>query len=69
MGSVISVTVFTGIDNDFLLFVFTDEKEAHEFDRHVRDLYKLRTEVLVHSIDTYDSAIGALVEAIGPSSD
>jgi hypothetical protein len=50
-----------------LAYVFTDRGEAEQFRDHVVNLYGFEAEVIEQSIDTYDSAISALVDAIGPS--
>jgi hypothetical protein len=66
---VISV-ILTSDDFDPLPFIFTDKKEATEFLNHVTIYYKeFRPIYLSLGIDTYDSAIQSLVEAVGPSKD
>jgi hypothetical protein len=56
-------------DRTDLSFTFVDRGEANQFTEHVNDLYGIATTMTIPDtiIDTYDSAIEALVEAIGPS--
>jgi len=57
-------------NDEDLIFVFTDEDKAQQFAHHVRELYGIGdVTTFASSIDTYDSAIEALVEAVGPSDD
>jgi hypothetical protein len=53
-----------------MAFAFDDESEASQFASHVQDLYGYGDVVMAaDTTHTYDSAIQALVEAIGPSED
>jgi hypothetical protein len=67
---VVSFMVSTGgrgLDEP-LVFVFDDHEQAIEFQDHIRDLYEIpNVNVMESTIDTYDTAIQAVVEAIGPS--
>ncbi len=55
--------------DDPMTFVFEDENEAVLFHEHLLNYYFINASLLSDSTQTYDSAIQAVVEAIGPSSD
>lgn len=50
-----------------MAYTFASYDDASEFAAHVSDLYGFPAEAVVDRVTTYDDAIGALVEAIGPS--
>lgn len=53
-----------------LAFVFLDVEQAALFADHLRTYYQRPLTTVVHtSTDTYDTAVVALVEAVGPSAD
>lgn len=54
-----------------MAFAFLDRSEADQFASHMRSLYgfETTTEPIRDTTYTYDTAIQAVVEAIGPSPD